>query len=228
MCGRTSLLLLATLLAVVLMPSSAGAAPADLATTQSYLQADYRLVQTGAGRIPAGEAAIGRVLDEVSRECPQAAAGSPQDPESTQMSNEVIGAMVTSALHDDLPSIREYLRVAGRMRWSSHALTSAVQSYLSRLRTLAALARPNVCADVKSWAASGFRTLAAGTVAFDQKFLPSWVALGELPPSLSQYETGEGRALARRCAQREAQLSDFEAQKVETWGQIMDTLDLFP
>jgi len=226
--GRWSLLLLLTLGTAAVGPGAAAAAPADLGATQSYLQANFRLVQTGASRIPVGEGAIRKVAAQIARECPAAAAGSPQDPESTQLSNEVIGAMVTSAIRDDLPSIHEYLRAAGRLHWSSGTLTSAVHGYVAQLRTLAALAPPNVCADVRSWAASGFKTLPATTVAFDARFMPSWVALGELPRSLGQYESAEGRGLARRSAQRESELSEFEAREVETWGHIMNTLILFP
>ncbi len=45
------------------------------------------------------------------------------------------------------------------------------------------LSAPNVCAEVKAWAADGFHTLPASTVAFVAKFMPAWVALGYLPQS---------------------------------------------
>ncbi|HXR29380.1 MAG TPA: hypothetical protein VN772_07350 [Solirubrobacteraceae bacterium] len=227
MSRRPALTLLA-MFAATLGPQAAQAFASDAASTQSYVQANYRLVQTAASRISVGEAAINNVLRHVRSECPLAAAGSPQDPESTQLSNELIGTMVTSAVHTDLPSIREYLRVAGRLRWSSRGLTSAVQGYVSKLRTMSSLAVPDICADVRSWEASGFKTLPASTVAFDQRFMPAWVALGELPGSLGRYESGEGRSLARRCSQREGELTEFEAREVETWGHIMNALELSP
>ncbi len=214
-------------LALALAPANALAAN-DAAATQAYVQADYRLTTTAAGRIPIGEAALRGVLSQVRGECPRAAASSPQDPESTQLSNEVIGTMVTSAIRRDLPSIREFLAAAGRLRWSSRGLTSAVQGYVSRLRTLASLPTPHLCADVQSWAASGFRTLPASTVAFDARFMPAWVALGEQFGGLSRFESSEVRGLAARAHAREVELSDFEARAVETWGAIMNTLGLSP
>jgi hypothetical protein len=228
MTRRRALPFLVMIATLTLGPWAAPAAASDSAATQAYLQANYRLVQTAAGRIPVGEATIRGVLARIRQECPAAAAGSPQDEDSTQLSNEVIGAMVTAAIHADLSSIREYLRAASPLRWSSRALTGAVQRYLAKLRTLSSLPQPNVCADVRSWAASRFTKLPAKTIAFDQRFWPSWVALGELPPSLSRYESGEGRALARRSSQRETALSEFEARAVETWGQIMNALELSP
>jgi hypothetical protein len=225
---RRSLPCLTVVATLALAPAGATAAPADAVATQSYVQADYRLVQTAASRISVGRAAIRDESARIRRECPLAAAGSPQDPQSTQLSNEVIGAMVTSAIHADLPSIREYLRAAGRLRWSSRSLTRAVQGYVGQLRTMSSLAVPAVCADVRSWAASGFSTLPPSTVTFGQRFMPAWVALGELPAGLGRFESGPVRALAQRSSQREVQLTDFEASEVETWGGIMTSLELHP
>jgi hypothetical protein len=216
------------LLATVLAPARALASPADVAATQAYLQANYRLVSTAASHIPVAERAISAVLGQVRRECPKAASGSPQDPESTQMSEEVIGTMVTSAYSRDLASIRQYLRAVAHLRWSNHALTAEVQSYVSRLKVLASLTQPNLCADVRSWATSHYTALPASNVAFDRRFVPSWVSLGEVPGSLARYENAEAHALAKRSASREEQISEFEAFKVETWGQIMSTLELWP
>jgi len=225
---RTAFTLTAVLAALALAPPSALAAGSDVAATHSYIQANYRMVQYAGSRIPTGEATLRRVLAQIRSECPAAAANSPQDPESTQLSNEVIGLMVVSAIHDALPSIHEYLRAASGLRWSSRSLTNAVQGYVAKLRTMAALSPPPVCADVRSWSAGGFRTLPADTVAFDARFMPDWVALGELPAALGQFERGEQRSLVRRSEQRETELTDFEARAVETWGQIMNTLELNP
>jgi hypothetical protein len=225
---RSTPTLTATLVALAIFPAAATAAGSDAAATQSYIQANYRMVQYAGSRIPIGEAAIRRVLAQVRRECPAAAANSPQNPESTQLSNEVIGLMVTSAIHDALPTIREFVRAASRLHWTSRSLTGAVQAYVGKLRTMASLAPPPVCADVRSWAASGFRTLPADTVSFDARFMPNWVALGELPGGLRQFAGGPQRALLRRSEQRETELTDFEARAVETWGRIMNSLELSP
>jgi hypothetical protein len=220
--------LLAVPCTIGVLAACAPALAADAPATQSYVRADFRLVQAASGRIHGAEATLRGVLARVRGECPHAAAGSPQDPESTQLSNELIGVMVISAIRPDLGAIRQYLAVAGRLRWSSGGLTRAVQGYVAKLRTLASLAVPDICGDVRSWAASGFRALPASTKAFDRRFEPAWVALGELPASLSRFESAEARSLARRAAQRETELTDFEAREVETWGRIMNALELNP
>jgi hypothetical protein len=214
--------------AVAGVPAAALADPADVAATQSYVQANYALVRVAGAHLATSEAAPLGALAQVQRECPRAGAGSPQDPESTQMSDEVIGAMVIAAARPDLQAIRDFIATVGRLRWSNHRLASTIQAYVGKLKTLSTLAAPELCADVRAWAANGFQTLPASTVRFDQRFMPAWVALGELPASLAAYESPAEGALVRRSNQLEAQLTDGEARAVESWGRIMNALVLNP
>lgn len=225
---RTAGFLLLALGAALAVPAGAIASPADVAATRTYIQANYALVQAGASRLPTSIAAYHGVLGQVRRECPTAAAASPQDEESTQLSNEVIGAMVLAAGRPDLPAIHTFIRVAGGLRWSSRALTNAVHGYVNQLKAVSALASPNLCGDVKAWAASGFHALPASTVRFDAVFMPNWVALGLLPAQLTAYERPEERALLSRSNQLEMRLTNAEAAAVETWGEIMNELVLNP
>ena len=213
--------------AAALAPAPALAAGGNQAASAAYLRADARLAQTAAAHIAVGRSAIAGVLARVRGDCPLGAAGSPQNPQSTELSNEVIGGMVTAAIHPDVASIRDFIRTAGSLRWSSGALTAAVHAYVAKLRALVALSQPDVCADVASWSKSGFRTLPPTTLRFSPRFMESWVALGELPEGLAPFE-GAQRGLVRAAETAEGQLSEFEAHEVETWGRIMDVLDLSP
>ncbi len=210
----------------VAVPASAFGS--DASATSSYLQADVALTSAAAAKIPHGEAILLGVLAQVRGECPKAAAGSPQDPESTQLSNEVIGAMVTAAIHPILPNIGRFVAGTSHLRWSSGSVTRSAQGYVGSLRTMAGLAPPHLCADVRSWAASGFKTLPPSTVAFDNAFVPNWVSVGEMPAGIGRFESGGLRSLARRAVAHETELTDFEAREVETWGHIMDALELSP
>ncbi len=58
--------------------------------------------------------------------------------------------------------------------------------------------------------------------------MPAWVALGYLPPQLAPYESGAARALADRASPLEQALSEGEARAVEHWGDIMNTLMIWP
>ncbi len=225
---RCIALLLAAVSGLVLAPSAALAGSSDAATTRSYIQANYTLVQSGGARIGRARSILHDVLHQVEGECPQAAAKSPQNSDSTELSEEVIGTMVTSAYRPDLPAINSYIRATQHLKWNSHALTSAVQSYVGKLKTMSALATPNLCADVRAWVASGYTALAPSTIRFDQQFEPSWVGLGELPALLRSTERPEEAGLLRRSIQVEQQLSEFEAEAAETWRELMNALDLEP
>ena len=108
------------------------------------------------------------------------------------------------------------------------ASTNAVHSYVSKLKTIVSLPEPHLCADVRSWAATGFTKLPASTVSFVASFMPSWVALGELPGGLTRFEGPAERGLIRRSNQRESQLTEFEAQAVETYALVMNALGVNP
>jgi hypothetical protein len=204
------------------------AASGNTSATTAYVQADLRLVNSASGQIHNGESIIGGVLAQVRHECPRAAANSPQNPESTELSNEVIGTMVVSAIRPDLGAIRQFISAVSHLHWSSGAANRAVRSYVGQLKAMAGLGVPKLCADVRGWAGSGFRSLTASSTAFDRVFVPSWVAVGSIPNALSPSESGGTRSLARQAARRESQLADFEAREVETWGNIMNALELNP
>jgi hypothetical protein len=103
-----------------------------------------------------------------------------------------------------------------------------VHAYVSKAKGLVTLAQPKLCADVESWAASGFRTLPASTAVFAPRFMSVWIVPGELPAAFSRYETKEERPLLRATKQLEREFTEMEARAVETWGEIMNTLALLP
>jgi hypothetical protein len=221
----------ATLAALAALAAGAPAAlgsGADAASTHAYLEANYTLIREADARIGQAQAQISGVVHQVRRECPQAAAESPQDTDSEQLSNETIGAVVMSVVPHALPQIGRFVRAVAPLRWSSRGLTRTIHSYAAKLKVLSRLAPPHLCADVKAWTASGFKTLPAATVAFDRRFMPAWVGAGELPDALKAIASAEDRALVRRTVQLEARWAEFEAREVESWGAIMDTMVLQP
>jgi hypothetical protein len=214
--------------ASVAIPASAAAS--DASATAAYLRANMKLVQVANSHLAASEKAPqSEVLARVRRECPHAGANSPQNPESTHMSYEVIGAIVIAAYKFDLQAAREYVRAVRPLHWSSASVTREVREHAQDLTTVAALAPPNLCADVAAWKASGYHSLPSSTLQFDKKFEPSWVKIGLLPEGLGRFESGATRALARRALQIEELLEDGEARVAETgYEPIMDALELWP
>ena len=90
-------------------------ASSNAATTQRYVQDNYALVRLARTHLATARAGPLHVLAQVRAECPGAGVGSPQNPDSTQMSDEVIAAMVVSAYEPDLscdPHLRRRCRRA--------------------------------------------------------------------------------------------------------------------
>ncbi len=216
----------AVLIVPGLQPATATAAGGDAAATSAYLRANYELLRVARSHLRVSEAAPRGILGQVRRDCPQAAANSPQNEQSERLSDELIGNMVIVAGKPDLSAIRSFIGAVSGLHWSNARLTSTIRSYAAKLKVMVGLSAPDLCGDIRAWAASGFTTLPSATVNFDRVFLANWVALGLQPKSLDRYEGSAERGIARRSAQIEAELTDGEARAVETWGNIMNELVL--
>jgi hypothetical protein len=225
---RATIAAIAGVALLAILPASAPAASVDAASTHTFVRAYYTLVRAARAHLRAAEAVPRALLAEVRRECPHAAAGSPQNRDSTQLSNEVIGAMVLTAYHLDLQAVNSFVAVAGHLRWSDPRLTRTVHNNVADLRVLAKLAPPHLCADVEAWVASGFRTLPATTVAFDRVFMPAWVGIPRPPAGLGAFTDAHQRSLIKRSDALTVQLTEGEARAVKTWGHIVDELGVQP
>jgi hypothetical protein len=227
--GRRPFLSALVLAATVAAPAAASAASGrDAASTNAYIRANYALVAAGHANMARTESAVKAILGKIRRECPSAAVDSPQDEQSTELSNELVGTMVLTGGKPDRAAVATYLHAVAGLRWSSASVGHAVASYVKSLRVLYNLASPNLCGDIKRWAGNGFTSLPTATAPFVRSFIPNWVSLGVLPHGLASFETPQLRALAKRSGQFESQLMEMEAGLVETWGEIMNELHLNP
>ena len=127
--ARRAICLAAAAAGLAALAPAAPAVASDSSATQAYIQADYSMVSFAGARVAQAERAPGALLAAVRSECPLAAAGSPQDAESTQLSNEVVGAMVIASYRPALPAIRSFAASVSRLRWSSGSLTREVHAY---------------------------------------------------------------------------------------------------
>jgi hypothetical protein len=211
-----------------LAAASSAAAAGDAAVTQAYVQANYQALRVGISHIATSEAAAPHLLAKVRQECPLVGARSPQDGESTQMSDDVVGAIVLSAYEPDQQAIRTFIHAVAGLRWSSAPLTREIRAYTSDWQTIVGLSVPNLCSDVKAWGANGYHALPANIAAFVGKFMPAWVAPGYMPAQLERYETPATRALAARCKRFEERITEAETRAVEPYSEIMNALAIWP
>ncbi len=214
------------LLALTGACATAQASATDVASTRAYLDANYKLLQAAATHATAAEARLREMLIQVRGECPNVAFESPQNQDSKELSNEVIGVMVLNVYHLDLPAVRRFMRASARLSWTDARLTHAVRRYVGKLGSLARISIPSVCADVRSWVMSSFQTLAPATTLFDAEFFPVWVGVGELPAALGPFERPDEGATIRRIDAIKSELADREARAVVWWGKITAAIGL--
>jgi hypothetical protein len=226
---RRAAVLLALALALAAAPPAALARSENAAATRAYIQANYALVRAARANLATGEAALKGLVRQLTGECPSAAAESPENHDSEELSIEVVGTMTIAAYRPDTAAIAAFAHVVGGLHWSNRALTRIVRTYATQLTGLVALATPAVCSDVKAWVAGGYRTLPASTVQFDQRYNAVDPEAEEVPRRLlGPYESAGDASLARRTKRLEAPLAEAEANAVGDYTRIMDTLDLQP
>jgi hypothetical protein len=216
-------------LALALAPSAALAKPGDAAATRAYIRANYALIRTARANLAAGNTALKSLVSQITGECPLAAAESPENHDSEQLSNEVVGAMTIAAYSPDTAAMETFAREVESLRWSNRVLTRLVRKYATQLEELAELASPGVCGDVRTWVAAGYQTLPPSTVQFDQSYYRSDIEAEEVPLKLlAPYESAGEASLVHRTKRLEAPLAQAEANAVGDYTKILDTLGLQP
>jgi hypothetical protein len=199
----------------------------DVAATRAYVEADYRLVRVSRANLSASEGSIRALVHRTVSECPLAGEGSYVNHAANEVSEEVIGTLVTTAYRPDVSAIDAFVRAIKRLRWSDHRLTRIVRGYIVKLENLAALAPADICGDTKAFAAGGFQTAPEGTARFDKLYLAANIEAEEVPLRLlAPYEHARQVALLRRIKKLEAPLAEAEAKAVEEWMDIMRGLAL--
>ncbi|HEV3318555.1 MAG TPA: hypothetical protein VG053_02340 [Solirubrobacteraceae bacterium] len=226
---RCLLAILTATATLTVSPTAALARSGDVAATRAYIRADYTLVHTARVNLATSEAALQRLRRQIAADCPKAAAGSPQDTDSEQLSNELVGAMTVAAIQPDVRAVTAFASTVERLHWSSAMLTRTIHSYATRLKTLSTLPAPNVCGDVQAWVAGRYLKLPASAVSFDRRYYKVEVAVGEVPARLlAPSEQPDELPVLARAEKIEGQLSEAEANAVYTWGHIMESLALSP
>jgi hypothetical protein len=219
--------LVLVLLACAAVAPAALAKSADVAATRAYIRANYALVRAARANLASAETGVKSLANQITAQCPLAAAGSPQDYDSEQLSLEVVGAMTISGYRLDDAAAAAFAHAVRSLRWSDRALTRIVRTYAAQLPALTTLALPDVCADVQAWAASGYRTLPASTVQFDASYEADDIQAEEVPLRLlTPYEDAVEASLVRRTRRLEGPLAQAEANAVADYTQILDGLEL--
>jgi len=223
--GRLAILLI--VLAVGLAPADARAASReDVSSTHTALVAAYTALHAIVSTWPTVEASLHRVDQRFAAECPGVGSGSPQSESEQRLSYEVAGALFAAGYHADAKIAQAFIRTVSPLRWSNPALTRRAHRFIRGLREMIALQPPDLCGDVRSWIASGYTTIPASTLQFDQHVEAIEVAVPS-PRLLAAYVQPADRGLLARV---EHLLYRFEGLEFATgqdyWIKVLETLGL--
>jgi hypothetical protein len=216
-------------LALTLAPPAALANAGDEAATQALARATNTLVRAASPDVSKGLAAAERYGSRIASQCPRVAAGSPENHQSEQLDDELIGAMTIAGYSTAAAPIATFAHAVRSLHWSDAKLTRTVKTFAAKLQKLSTLALPNVCGDIQAWAASGFATLPASTVKFVPHYLAVTPEAEEVPLMihlLMPYASPSDFPILRRVERLEARLGEAEAAAVESYSRVIIALEL--
>jgi hypothetical protein len=157
-------------------PAVARVRPSDAAATHVYLEAVLAERRATASTGAAQLKAIQSLAAQVKSECPGVLAGvpprgkgEPLDQATAEIDDEVLSASFGAAERVVHPALAALAGKVRRLRWSNPRLTRLLRSLAREASEQSAIPAPALCADLKSWVASGYTKLSAGTIAYAKR-----------------------------------------------------------
>ncbi len=212
-----------------LAPAGASASSHDVAATSALARATDALVRAASPDVHRGLAAAQRYAHQIAAQCPDAAAGSPQNHESEQLDDELIGAMTVVGYRVAAGPAATFAREVRVLHWSNRRLTRAVHTFATKLAGLTRMATPDVCGDIRAWAASGYQTVPPSTTAFVGHYLAITPEAEEVPLIIdlaTPYTVPSEVPVLRRVEHLETRLGEAEAAAVESYSRTIMALEL--
>jgi hypothetical protein len=194
--------------------------PSEVAATEAYLSANDTLSRAVLENVPASLATTRAFIQTLGRECAGVLAGLPREDallrpghlptpreegEARRRGHQLAEvelweqtALLDSLYAPDAGATRNFIQTVALLRWSDLRINEGVRENIGALEeTLAAPSASTVCAALRGWQQSGYRTLpqAAGEA---EAHLDNSLAANSLKTLLAPYEHAHGRALQRQ------------------------------
>ncbi len=124
--------------------------------------------------------------------------------------------------------IQQFASAIKPLHWSSGSFNHAIHMVASSLSGLSKLSLPNLCADVRSWTASGFKTVPPGVEELDQRV--ETLQLPEVPwKQVARNVHGKEAAMVSYIEHAELKLAEAEFMFGQRdWYQVIETVGLQP
>lgn len=224
MLGRLGIVMV--VLTVGTTPVGAAAAPRDVASTHTYLVAAYAALHAVVTKWSSVEADVHKLDLRFHAECPDVGAGSPQSEEEQKLSYEVAGALWATGYHTDAKIVQAFVKAVSPLRWSNPAITRSARKFTAGLHEMTLLPIPDLCGDVRSWGAGGFKAVPATTQQYDRRV--EAIEVKEIPRRLLvPYVQPADRGLRTRTERLATQFEELEFKRgQDDWNMLLETLAL--
>jgi hypothetical protein len=209
-------------------PSRALASSRDAASTHTAVVAGYALARAGVATINIAQSRIESYNRKLAAECPGVGSGTPETEASQPMSYEVAVALWSIAYGSAARPIMVFARAVRPLRWTNARINRAARTLVANLTALATIPLPDLCADVRTWTASGFTAIPRHVVELDRRVEP--LELPELPWNLMApyVSRGDGTLVAYiKRAERKIAEAEFTLGQTD-WYQVLQTVGLPP
>jgi hypothetical protein len=207
-------------------PARALAAPEDVASTHAYVVAAYTALHAVVSKWSTIEAGIHKLDQRFEAECPKVGAGSPQSEEEQKLSSEVAGALWATGYRTDAAIVRKFVKAVRRLRWSNPAINRSARKFTTGLLEMTQLSIPDLCGDVRTWAASGYKAVPADVVSYDQHV--EAIEVKEIPRKLLRpYVQPGDRQLVSRVERLDKRFEELEFERGQIdWNALLEVLAL--
>lgn len=218
---------------------AAATAPGDRAATHTLVKAEYELTKATLARAPAAEVAVARAAEALGHECKGVLDGAPDESvieeegpfaSRPKLSGRVEGERARSeqekqAIDVEIEetisgaaggvlraSYEAFIATADRLTWSDPTIDALVHQLTARLREDLVGPPVAVCAEMRTWAVSGFHLLPPGIRSLEEarEARSKRAVPGDLEVLLRPYEGPAERAIIRRLDASKERLREEE------------------
>jgi hypothetical protein len=179
------------LLACIVLTSvqaSALGTPSDAAATRTFLEAADVWLQSSTANVPASAASMQAFVQKVGAECPDVFRNAPtyeqllrsrdhlkgrqrrvlehEVQQSKELVEELAASLEAASREPDRSATASFVATVTPLHWSESKVTRSVRSQIAQTQAETEGPPPSICADIKSWVESGYKTLSAATRGF--------------------------------------------------------------
>jgi hypothetical protein len=224
--GRLGIVAVMAALALGLTPAGAEASAKDIASTHAYAVAAYAALHSVVSKWSTVEAGIHKLDLRFQSECPKVGVGSPQSEEEQKLSYEVAGALWATGYRTNTKVVQRFVKAVSPLTWSNPAITRAARRFTKGLHEMTLLPIPDLCGDVRAWAAGGYQTVPANVVQYDRRV--EAIEVKEVPRKLLlPYAQPADRGLIATDERLNTRFAELEFQRgQDDWDTLLEVLAL--